>query len=594
MLRWRRSGTPQQGRRASLCTCDGGSARCSGPGVSRAGVLAVAAAACVAALAAARAVPPTLERWQLSPDAVEHLAIANALVHGAGFVDPVQWAYYLPVGPPHPAFAVRAPLVPLLLAVPLGLGATLSQVLLLHALWASGLAGASVLVARRFMWLPAAAGVGLGIGGSLAWATVASHPWTEATSLGALLLVLVTARGVLRSVPGALACAACTLVAWCTRPNLGLLAPALVLAALWQLGPRAALRSRSLWAYALGFAVLHQLVVHAVRGLTGQAPYAGYGFLLEVLRVPEAWLYQTRYLGPWSFVTAHASEVAQRLLENACALARALFLDPRFQWAGWLLPAALVAALRDRGGDAFEARVCLVLALGLAIAAVGNLAVFDALRFPLPIAMASWLAGLWALDRVALRRAARASGKRAALWQAAPLAVAALLFAPASALPLARELRGLVAGGAPGPVQERYDAWDGRARAWCRYLEPDAVVAAPSPWSFALWCGNAALRIPSDLVSQAWLARFLDEKRPRYLAASGPRFETLFDGSPRLLRRAALGRSFLYEVVDAGSPGAWRAPPPPACAGRGEACPRRVRRSRRSRWRLTPSQTRSR
>jgi hypothetical protein len=556
---------------------------------------AIAAAAAVAALVALRAVPPVLVGWPLSPDAVEHLLIANALVHGAGFVDPVQWAYYLPEGPPLPAFAVRAPAVPLLLAMPLALGATLSQALLAHALWASLVAGACVLVARRFMGLPAAAGAALGIAGSSAWVTVASHPWTEATSLAALLLVLATARGALRSLPAALACAACTLAAWGTRPNLGLLAPALVLAAAWQLGPRAALRSRPVWAYALGFALLHRLVVVAVQGLTGLAPYAGYGLLLEVLRIPDAWLYQTHYAGPAAFAAAHAGEVAARALANARGLGVALFVDPRLQWAGWLLLPALAVAVRERAvvADGFEARVCLVLAAALALAVIANFAVFDALRFPLPIAFAGWLAGAWALDRVARRRAAAASGRRAALWRASPLAAAALLFAVASAPSLAADLPALWSR-APGPALERYDGWDVAARAWCPLLDPDALVAAPSPWSFSLWCGNAALRLPSDLASQAWLERFLAEKRARYLAASGPRFEALFEGSKHLARRATEGRSFLYEVVDAEPPGAWRAPPPLVCAGRAEACSRRPRRSRRSRCRLTPSQTRSR
>jgi hypothetical protein len=556
--------------------------------VRRESKLAIAAALATAALAASRSVPPTLVGWPLSPDAVEHLAIANALAHGAGFVDPVQWAYYLPAGPPLPAFAVRAPVVPLLLAAPLALGATLSQVLLLHALWASLLAGACVLVAHRFMALPAAIGAGLGIAGSAAWATVASRPLTEATALGALLLVLATVRGVQRSVPGALACAACTLLAWATRPNLGILAPAVVLAALWQAGPRAALRSRALWAYALGFALLHRLVVHAVRELTGAAPYAGYGFLLEVLRIPDAWLYQTRYAGPAAFVTEHASLVAERLLANALGLLRALFVDPSFQWPGWLLLPALWVAVRERGRPAseegLEARVCLVAALGLALVAVANYAVFDPRRFPLPIAIALWLAGMWALERAGLARAARAAagargpeGRRARLWRAAPLAAAALLFAPASAPSLACELRAFAAR-PPGPPQGRYDDWDPVARAWCPLLDPDALVAAPSPWSFTLWCGNAALRIPSDLVSQAWLARYLDEKRPRYLAASGPRFAALFAASPRLVLRAAQGRSVLYEVAEAEPPDVWRAPPPLACAGRAAECARPRRR----------------
>src|SRR5262249_59665220 len=108
----------------------------------------------------------------------------------------------------------------------------------------------------------------------------------------------------------------------------------------------------------------------------------------------DAWLYQTRYAGPAAFVAAHAGAVAERVLANALGLARALLVDPRFHWAGWLLPLALVACVRERGSgeEGLEARVCLVLAAGLALAVVANFAVFDALRFPLPIAAAGWLA----------------------------------------------------------------------------------------------------------------------------------------------------------------------------------------------------------
>ncbi|RIK96790.1 MAG: hypothetical protein DCC71_22195, partial [Proteobacteria bacterium] len=74
----------------------------------------------------------------LLPDAVEYLGIAWSWVSGAGFVDPVLYSYYLPgVRPPVPALAMRAPALPVLLAAPLALGASLRAVLIGHAVCAA-------------------------------------------------------------------------------------------------------------------------------------------------------------------------------------------------------------------------------------------------------------------------------------------------------------------------------------------------------------------------------------------------------------------------------------------------------------------------
>jgi hypothetical protein len=536
----------------------------------------IAGAVCVSVLAALRAIPPTLERWQLSPDGVEYLAIAQSLVHGSGFVDPVQWGYYLPDSPPLPAFAIRPPVISLLLALPLGLGATLTQVFVLHAVLASLLVAASVPVAARWMRTPAALGVAFGIASSPSWAWVASQPATEAISLGAVLLVLASLGGVLRSPSRALACSTFTLLAWCTRPNLGLIAPAVALAAAWQLGPRAALCCRPLWSYLIGFLVLQQSTVHSVRLLTGYAPYSGYGFLLEVLRIPDVRQYQLLYAGPWSFIGAHANEILERIGSNTAQLAHALFLDPGFQRVGWLFPLAVALAIRDRSPTSFAARSCLTVAVGLSLVAIGNYAVFDGRRFPMPIAILLWFAGMWALDRIAVLLAERGGGRRPSWWAAAPLAVAAAFLLPTLTPTLARDARALVARRTAGSTVERYGDWDPTARRWCGRLERDAVVASPSPWAFLLWCGNAGLRLPSDLTSQAWLTRFLDEKRPRYLVAGGARYAALFARSPRLVLRTREGRRHLYEVVDAPRSVPWRAPPPLACAGKEAGCLQRV------------------
>jgi hypothetical protein len=530
----------------------------------------------VACVAAVRAVPFTLESWQLSHDAVEYLAIAHAWLHGAGFVDPILWSFYLPGWPPLPAFAQRPPLVSLLLAVPLAGGATLAQVMLIHALWASALVGASVLVARRFMRLPAALAVGIGLGGSLGWSFVARHPWTEATSLGAFLLVLATARGALHSIPRALACSLASVLAWCTRPNLALFVPAIAVAAVWQLGARRALRCPPLGAYLLGFAALHQLLGWAVRSLGGHAPYAGYGALFEVLNVADFSRYSIGAVGPWTFAATHRAEILEQLGAHATQLARELLREPRFHWAGWLLPVAFLGAWRGRWPGVFEARFCLASSLLLALLAVASWTPFDSRRYPLLVAIPAWFAAMAWLDQLAPRLGSRAgpTAWRARPARFAPLGIALSLFAAASALPLARELRDLVLRWRGGPALEILDDWDGTARRWCHRLEADALVASPNPWSFLLWCGNAGMRVPTDLRSEAELARFLAERRPRYLVSHGGRRLALLGRSPRLVERARERRRVLYEQVDPPHPHPWRAPLPLACAGKGASCSR--------------------
>lgn len=521
--------------------------------------------------------PFTLERWQLSHDAVEYLGIAHAWLHGAGFVDPILWSFYLPGSPPLPAFALRPPLVPLLFAIPLAGGATLAQVTWIHALWASALVGASVLVARRFMGLPAAVAVGIGLGGSLGWSFVARHPWTEATSVGAFLLVLATARRVTGSIPWALACSLASVLAWCTRPNLALVAPAIALASVWQLGARGALRCRALWAYLLCFVVIHQGLALGVRSLEGHGPYAGYGALIEVLTRADFSRTSIGAADPWTFVAMHRTEILDHVGANAAKLARELLLEPRFHWAGWLFPVALAGAWRGCGPGAFEVRFCVVTSLLLAFWAVSSWAPFDTRRYPLLVAMPAWFAAMASLEQLASRLGTGAGtpASRARLRRLAPLGVALALYA-ASAAPMARELRDLSLRRRGGPALEILGDWDGTARRWCHRLEPDALVAAPDPWAFLLWCGNAGMRVPSDLRSEADLARFLAERRPRYLVSHGGRRLALLERSPLLVERAREQRRVLFEQVDPPRPDPWRAPPPLACAGKGPSCSREL------------------
>jgi hypothetical protein len=108
----------------------------------------------VAALAtglfvAAVVVPPTWHSCLRAPDTIDYLGIANAWVNGAGFVDPVKWNYYLAAPVPLPAFAVRAPVPPLLAAIPLALGGGASTIAGWHAALLAVSAAGFVLRASR-------------------------------------------------------------------------------------------------------------------------------------------------------------------------------------------------------------------------------------------------------------------------------------------------------------------------------------------------------------------------------------------------------------------------------------------------------------
>ena len=85
---------------------------------------------------------------------------------------------------------------------PLGLGANLYTLIVLHAIYASVVAGSIALVAGRFMRFPAAVGAAVFLALAPGWIELARVPLTEITSVLCILVVLVTSRGVLRSARG--------------------------------------------------------------------------------------------------------------------------------------------------------------------------------------------------------------------------------------------------------------------------------------------------------------------------------------------------------------------------------------------------------
>jgi hypothetical protein len=518
----------------------------------------------VAALGAALLLPESRLGWWLTEDATEHLAIAHALVEGAGFVDPVQWAFTLPAGVPLPAAAVRPPLVPLLLALPLALGATLAQVMWLHALFASAVGGAIVLVASRFMSLPAAVGAALLVATSRGWAGAALHPWTEVTGVACLLAVVASAPGVVRGARAAVVCAAWTILAWLARPNLGALVLAVSVAALLELGPRRALRSAGCWSYPLAFAALYAALQLWARSATGFGLYAGYSG--EMLAYEDVWSYGKRYAGTLAYLQAHADTILGLWGRRATELARDLCLEPLHHRVGWLLAPAVLYALAAGGPGALERRLCAFAALGFALVVVLNYAPYEARYATLPF-LATVLC-LGATFDGAARALASRLGRGARTAAALPLLAAIAGIALGSGADTLRRPQGALARWRAG---ERVGPDPGPLAPLCAAMDPDAVVAAVVPWPLHLFCGNAALILPIDLARIDLRARFLADKQPRYVVASSDPSYAWLARDPAFRPLLASGRFVLYERTSAPPP-PWRAPPPLACAGRAPDC----------------------
>lgn len=542
--------------------------------------LRLAVATAVGFVAASLAVPMAAAHWWFTPDSIEQLAIANAWVNGAGFVDPIQWSYHQNAGPPLPGGSVRPPLVSLLLAIPLALGADLTSVFVLHALWASCVVGATVWVASGFMNLGVAAAFGLLLGASPGWFFVARSPLTEVTGCAALLAVLATAGGLLRSPSRALVCAGFTWLAWLARPNLGALVLAVAAAAAWELGPRAALRQRSCWAYVAGFAGLVLATQLAVSSATGSALYSGYD--PASLGVRDATEYGREQLGTWPFLRENAGEIAATAAGRIESVGAGLFLakGAQWHWLGWLAVIGVPWALLRRRDGIMAQRLSAFCALGFTLQVVLNYAGYEPRYLLLPV-VCGGLCGAGLLD-AGLRRGSAALSERSGQtllprWlPLLPAAAAALwvTLGPASDGTLRAwrlgdpEQRASLAAFLAGPPYESL----------CRLMQPDALVVARMPWQVSAACGNAALRQPTNLHEPGIAESFLEEKQPAYFVALDEQTSHWLGQRPELRALARFETLALYAVREPGMGSRpWRAPPPLACAGRGRACLERLR-----------------
>ena len=541
----------------------------------------------VALVSAVMAIPVALGALAITPDGIEFLAIANAWIQGAGFVDPIQWYYHLPQGPPLPAFAVRPPALPVLIAIALAFGATIPMVFVLHAAWASIIAGLVFITARRFMRPLAAAGAALLLVASPAWILLSAAPMTEITAMAAYLLVLATARGTLRSVPAAFLCAGATILAWMTRPNLGAVAPAVTLAAIWEMGRHRGIRRASIWAYATGFALFYLAIRVSVSAATGYAPYAGYGIVAESLKPHSYWDYENEYVSLLALAVKHPAEVLTMMAEQARRLHGALFLSPTFNYVGWLLPPALLYALWGRREGSLEYRINALCAAGFGlIVVVVVCTAWDLFRYPFLIAATGGLCVLAMLDDLAQaldrRLHLRSGGRITSVLAALPLVTVVCIVGLGSArifsvpyVVASWQRYQELARKAP----RRQDV-EGGIRNLCPYMTTGGVFVSSTPWSDHMFCGNAAVLLPRDLGAPGVLDRFLDERQPTYfvIASSGLSYNAL-KRSPRL-REVVRVRGIvpdeelvLFEVLDQPPHSqSWSLPRPLVCAGRGKDC----------------------
>jgi hypothetical protein len=523
----------------------------------RIGALFAAAWAATLALA----LPRVLAGGPLLPDPIEYLGIAWSWVSGAGFVDPVLYSYYLPhTVPPVAALVMRAPLVPILLAAPLALGASLHGVLVLHALFAAALGAAGVFVARRLDGMPAAAAYAIGFCLAYPWLFATQLPLTEAASVGMLLAIAACAPPALASARWGALFGALVAVAWLARPNLALAAPVLAATAAVVLGPRRALRSRAVWTALAVFVAIQQGITIACRAATGFPPYEHYKVLLETTGAGQAFYFQKQWIGWTAWLGAHGAEARAALGMNAVLSARLLFTLPDYHYVGWAAVPALADAFRRRD-DRRPLRVFLAL-LALALLAVhfASWGAIDPRRLLVPSALCLWLLAAGWLAHVARRLPSPALASVAPAL--ACLAAWALSPSAAGTAGLARRAwQELRTSGPRGGLEESF------APSFCAALDRDAIVASPHPWDLYLACGNAGWVLPRDLDDEAVLDRYLDAAAPGYLvvpAKDAPRFAA----SPRLAEVAAARGHVLFAVRDpAPRSRPWHAPPPLAGSG---------------------------
>jgi hypothetical protein len=597
----------------------------------RFGALDLTAAGAVAVVVAMLSVPLVLDRAFLSPDVVNYLGVSNSLAHGSGFVEPIQWHYYLPGGPPQPAWGFLSPVISVVLAVPIALGCGLTGAAVVHAVCGSLIAGVMLLVARRYMSLPAATAAAIGLGWCGGWLQASYFVLTEPWAILSVLLIAGTAPSVGRSSRDALLCAAVTIFGWLTRANIPALAAAVVVAEVWRVGPRAAVRRRPLWLYLAGVFVGIGVLRLGYRLVTGVAPYANYGAFFEQFTSLDLMRLDKKYVGMFAFMREHWDAVVARWQDTIQRSTDLFFTDPRYNWVGFLLPIVVTWGVfgRARGvddeptpgeqRDSFR-RVAAFGGLGFLLLAITTYGGFEP-RYLLPSAACLWLAGVGSIDqiidRIAFRPAHRqglpAPGPTAAssvgaesplsVDDSAPAAIARAdapsgfrwgfvirAVMPLAALALVATTTLEEKGGRAWRAAEGY-----RSRRttrvhfrnsegippFCRNMKRGYVAIATEAEAVHFYCGNPVLRLPVDATNVPLMQTFLRERHVRYLLVEKAK-KRFHDVAPQLALKVVrtTDKFVLYESAAQRKP-AWSAPTALACLGNADGCPDWSRRRRR-------------
>jgi hypothetical protein len=494
----------------------------------------------------------------LPNDVIGYVATARNWIEGRGFVEPIMYSYYLDgASVPLPAIAVRPPIISILFAIPMTLGLGLVGLSIVHALWSAAIGSSIVLLGYRFMSLPAAIAVAIGVAWSPGWLVASTRLLSEATSVGALLVLFAIAPRSLRTPCGGALLALATLLAWLVRPNLGAFVGVVVVAAVLNWGLRDALRSKSLWAYVLTFALLQQSTSWALRAVFGFPPYAHYGVMAETLGMSDVRSYQAEYGGILGFAVAHCSDLLIYLVNNLHSTFEHFFLLPSYLYVGWIgLPGVAYVILR-RSQTEFLCVLCGV--GGIAFTAIAILSGwgYAGLRYPLLGAVCLWLIGMAACDRALARLAARRVEMNAPVrpgLRALPLVILLIVYViviPPTKMGAMGSATSWFEGVLP---QLQKGAKSNRvSRSLCEFIREDAIVTSPNPWNIYYWCGNAGYLIPEDLTDLKWLHAYLDEMKPGYIIAERMKDRVLFNRSPRLETLETRGPAVLYAVKHAGT-----------------------------------------
>ncbi|MEZ5978684.1 MAG: hypothetical protein R3F34_10740 [Planctomycetota bacterium] len=439
-----------------------------------------------------------------------------------------------------------------MIALALRLGADFVGVHLVHAAWAGLLAAVCYLVSRRFVGRAAAGFAALALVVSPVWALHASMLLTECTAAGVLALSILLARRAFSGVLPALGFALFAVLAWATRPNLSVVVPAAVLAFLFTVGPRKALRSVPLWVLVATFVLVRAVVVAVATEYQGIAPYSHYGVMFVVLDTPEVSNFVLRETDPVAFVAANLDQILLRVRSNMLALTRALFLERGYLFVGWIAVPVLVHAFLRRGRSvaradgegvvverAFVRRYAAFLALGVVTSGVIAWSGFAPLRYPVP-AMVPLLFLLADASEELFAWVRRSTGRSLGAIPVTLLALGVLADGEvARGVGRAIDVVGDLAAGRrpPSPLPQVQ-----QARAAATLFEPSALVASTDPWVLYLYGGNTGLLVPRDLTSNDLVDAYLDRYRPEYVVVDDHEDYAVLAASPRLELVVQAGR----------------------------------------------------